>query len=129
MVDDAPRTPQETGDDHLDQAVRRLLERNPGRARELDARARARLAQVLADPAGQSWMEAAGLMDSDSCGYPVTGGLADVRSDLAALPAARDEAVRRQVLDRLTREWADDYVLTGRARLDRPWTTYVPDRD
>lgn len=129
MADDAPRVPRETGDDHLDQAERHLLERNPGRARELDARARARLAQVLADPAGHLWMEAAGLMDSDSCGYPVTGGLADVRGDLAALPAARDESVRHQVLDRLTREWADDYVLTGRARLDRPWQTYVPESD
>ena len=26
---------------------------------------------------------------------------------------------------RLVQEWADDYVLTGRARLDRPWHSYV----
>ncbi len=70
-------------------------------------------------------MEAAGLLDSDSCGYPVAGGLADVRSDLAALHDALDPGIRGRVMERLQREWADDYVLTGRARLDRPWMTYV----
>ena len=108
----------------LEAAIAALLARRP-EVPGLDERARARLAQVVADPAGESWMDDAGLLEGDSCGYPVTGGYYDVKSDLAALPAANDPAVRDRVLARLTQEWADDYVLTGRARLDHPWTDYV----
>jgi hypothetical protein len=112
-------------DDPLAAAIEALAGRHPEAAGRLDGRARARLAEVLADPDGESWMEPAGLLDGDSCGYPVAGGLHDVRGDLAALPAASDPAVQERVLARLRQEWADDYVLTGRARLDRPWRTYV----
>lgn len=112
-------------DDSLARATAELLARHPEVVGGLDDRSRARLAQVVADPVGESWMAAAGLTDVDSCGYPVTGGLYDVRSDLAALPSAADQGVRDSVMQRLTHEWADDYVLTGRARLDRPWPSYV----
>lgn len=109
----------------LDTAASALLARHPEATGGLDARSRARLAEVLADPSGESWMDPAGLLDGDSCGYPVTGGFYDVKSDLGSLPAASDPAVRDRVLARLVQEWADDYVLTGRARLDRPWQSYV----
>ena len=110
----------------LDAAMAALAARHPEVDSGLDDRARARLAAVLADPAGESWMDGAGLLDGDSCGYPVTGGLYDVKSDLGALPAvAADPGVRDRVMARLTQEWSDDYVLTGRARLDRPWQSYV----
>ena len=66
-------------------------------------------------------MDPAGLLDGDSCGYPVTGGYYDVKSDLGSLPRRERPAVRDRVMARLVQEWADDYVLTGRARLDRPW--------
>ena len=112
-------------DQSLDAAVAALLARHPEVAGGIDDRARARLAEVLADPAGESWMDPAGLLDGDSCGYPVTGGYYDVKSDLGSLPAASDPAVRAAVMARLVQEWADDYVLTGRARLDRPWQSYV----
>ena len=112
-------------DPALQAAAAALLARHPELTGGLDQRARARLAEVVADPADESWMAAAGLMDGDSCGYPVTGGFYDVKSDLSALPAASDPAVRERVLTRLTEEWADDYVLTGSARLDRPWASYV----
>lgn len=112
-------------DEVLEAAASALLARHPEVTGGLDERSRARLAEVLADPAGESWMDPAGLMDGDSCGYPVTGGFHDVKSDLASLPAASDPAVRAQVMDRLVQEWSDDYVLSGRARLDRPWQTYV----
>lgn len=112
--------------DTLDAAAAALVARHPEGGAALDDRARARLAAVLADPAGESWMDPAGLLDGDSCGYPVTGGLYDVKSDLGALPAAAgDPNVREQVLARLIQEWSDDYVLTGRARLNRPWQSYV----
>jgi hypothetical protein len=111
-------------DDSLDSAVAALLARHP-EVSGLDDRARSRLTEVLADPEGESWMDPAGLLDGDSCGYPVTGGLYDVKSDLGSLPAASDPAVRAQVMSRLVTEWSDDYVLTGRARLDRPWQSYV----
>jgi len=111
----------------LDAALSALLVRHPEVTGGLDDRARARLAEVLADPAGESWMDPAGLLDGDSCGYPVTGGFYDVKSDLASLSAASDPAVRDRVLASLVQEWADDYVLTGRARLDRPWQSYVGD--
>jgi hypothetical protein len=113
-------------DESLDRVAAELLARHPEVAGDLDERARARLAEVLADPAGESWMDPAGLLDGDSCGYPVTGGFYDVKSDLGSLPAASDPAVRDQVMARLVQEWSDDYVLTGRARLDRPWQSYVP---
>lgn len=112
-------------DESFEAAVSALLGRHPEVTGGLDERARARLAEVLADPAGESWMDPAGLMDGDSCGYPVTGGFYDVKGDLASLPAASDPAVREHVMARLVQEWSDDYVLTGRARLDRPWLTYV----
>lgn len=112
-------------DESLEAAVSALLARHPELTGGLDERSRTRLAEVLADPAGESWMDPAGLLDGDSCGYPVTGGFYDVKSDLASLPAASDPAVREQVMDRLVQEWSDDYVLGGRARLDRPWQTYV----
>lgn len=108
----------------LESASDALLARRPG-APALDDRARARLAEVLADPSGESWMEPAGLLDGDSCGYPVEGGYYDVKSDLGAGPATADPAVRDAVLARLRQDWADDYVLTGRARLDRSWQGYV----
>jgi hypothetical protein len=112
-------------DQSLEPAVSALLTRHPEVTGELDERARARLAEVLADPTGESWMDPAGLLDGDSCGYPVTGGFYDVKSDLGSLPAASDAGVRDAVMSRLVQEWADDYVLTGRARLDRPWQSYV----
>jgi hypothetical protein len=111
----------------LDAATSALLARHPEVVDGLDDRARARLVEVLADPTGESWMDPAGLLDGDSCGYPVTGGFYDVKSDLGSLPAASDAAVRDRVMARLVQEWADDYVLTGRARLDRPWQSYVDD--
>ena len=112
-------------DEYFDRAASELLARHPDVTGGLDARALSRLAEVLADPTGESWMDPAGLLDGDSCGYPVTGGFHDVRSDLGSLPAASDPDVREQVMARLVQEWADDYVLTGRARLDRPWQSYV----
>ena len=112
-------------DESLDTAASALLARHPEVTGGLDERARARLAEVLADPAGASWMDPAGLLDGDSCGYPVTGGFYDVKSDLGSLPSAGDPAVRDRVMARLVQEWSDDYVLTGRARLDRPWQSYV----
>ncbi len=112
-------------DDSLSAAASALLARHPEVTGGLDDRALSRLSEVLADPAGESWMDPAGLLDGDSCGYPVTGGFYDVKSDLGSLPAASDPAVREQVMTRLRAEWSDDYVLTGRARLDRPWQSYV----
>jgi hypothetical protein len=112
-------------DPSLDRAIEALIARHPDAAGRVDQRARARLAEVLADPDGQSWMEPAGLLDGDSCGYPVEGGYYDVSAELAVLPAASDPSVRDRVLARLRQQWADDYVLTGRARLDRPWRSYV----
>jgi len=112
-------------DESLDAAVAALLARHPEVTGVIDDRARARLAEVLADPSGESWMDPAGLLDGDSCGYPVTGGFYDVKSDLGSLPAASAPEVREAVMARLVKEWADDYVLTGRARLDRPWQSYV----
>jgi hypothetical protein len=113
-------------DDSLADALAALLQRHPEVPGTLDDRARARLAEVLADPDGQGWMENAGLLDGDSCGYPVTGGYYDVKSDLAA--ATADPAAQDRVLADLRRDWADDYVLTGRARLDRSWREHVGDR-
>ena len=55
----------------LDAAASALLARHPEATGGLDDRARARLAEVLADPSGESWMDPAGLLDGDSCGYPV----------------------------------------------------------
>ncbi|MCU0301601.1 MAG: hypothetical protein MUF35_08370 [Candidatus Nanopelagicales bacterium] len=106
-------------DDALADAIVALRARHP-EADDLDARALARLGEVLADPSGTAWMESAGLLDGDSCGYPVEGGFYDVKSDLAAA-GELDETARSGVLDRVRQAWADDYVLTGRARLDRPW--------
>jgi hypothetical protein len=108
----------------LEAAVDALRARRPDMP-ALDQRARSRLAEVLDDPSGQSWMEPAGLLDGDSCGYPVEGGYYDVRSDLGANPATADPEVREAVLAQLVQEWADDYVLTGRARLDRSWLTHL----
>jgi hypothetical protein len=71
-------------DESLDAAASELLARHPEVAGALDVRALARLAEVVADPAGESWMDPAGLLDGDSCGYPVTGGYYDVKSDLAS---------------------------------------------
>lgn len=112
-------------EESLESSASALLARHPDMTGGLDDRALSRLADVLADPAGGSWMDPAGLLDGDSCGYPVAGGFYDVKGDLGSLPAASDPDVRDQVMDRLVREWADDYVLTGRARLDRPWQSYV----
>lgn len=103
-------------------ATAALGARNPGSA-PLDERARARLAEVLADPAGTTWMESAGLLDGDSCGYPVTGGYYDTKDELAV--ATADPQVQEQALAGLVQAWADDYVLTGRARLDRPCREYL----
>ena len=105
-------------DPTLDRAAADLLARHPEAAGPLAGPARDRLTQVLGDPAGQVWMDRAGLLDTDSCGYPVEGGLPDVRSDLAA---AVDPATAERVLGRLQQLWVDDYVLTGRARRDRRW--------
>ena len=108
----------------LDAALDALLVRRPGSS--LEDRARARLAEVLADPSGQHWMESAGLLDGDSCGYPVEGGYYDTKSELAAAPGI-DEAAQAAVLARLVQEWADDYVLTGQSRLDRSWRQALGD--
>ena len=113
-------------DDSLADALAAFLDRHPEVPGALDDRARSRLAEVVADPDGQAWMEHAGLLDGDSCGYPVTGGYYDVKSDLAA--ATADSAVAEQVLAGMRQEWADDYVLTGRARLDRSWREHLGDR-
>ncbi|MGB8022620.1 MAG: hypothetical protein WCF04_15440 [Candidatus Nanopelagicales bacterium] len=108
------------------EALAALARRRPEAADGLDARAVARLKTVVSDPGGQTWMEAAGLLGSDSCGYPVAGGYQDVRGDLGALPiVAQRPEVGDRVMERLIQEWADDYVLTGEARLDRPWRSYV----
>lgn len=112
-------------DDPLAQALAGLAARHP-EVGPLDERARGRLAEVLADPDGEVWMERAGLLDGDSCGYPVTGGYYDVKSDLGA--ATTDPAAQDRVLAALRQDWADDYVLTGRARLDRPWREHLPGR-
>lgn len=106
----------------LDHALEALLQRRPDAT--LDARARSRLAEVLADPEGETWMESAGLLDGDSCGYPVEGGYWDVKGDLDAAPDL-DEATRARVLSALVQEWADDYVAGGRANLDRKWRSYL----
>ncbi len=89
---------------------------------ELDPLARKRLAQVAADPNGEAWLEAAGLLATDSCGYPVEGGYYDVKSELAAA-AEPDRAA--QALQRLLRQWAEDYVTSGSARLDRAWREFL----
>lgn len=108
------------------EALAALARRRPEAAAGLDARALARLKAVVADPGGRAWMEPAGLLGSDSCGYPVAGGYQDVLGDLGALPiVAQRPEVGERVMERLVQEWADDYVLTGEARLDRPWRSYV----
>lgn len=113
-------------DSSMDQHVAGLVARRPEAGAGLDARAMARLAEVVADPGGAGWMEVAGLLATDSCGYPVAGGPADVRGDIRALPeAAEDPELVDRVMGRLVQEWADDYVLTGRARLDRPWRDHL----
>lgn len=122
-LDEAQATDQRSA---LEAALTALVQRRPEAAGGLDARAVARLWAVTADPEGQTWMDAAGLLGTDSCGYPVAGGYQDVRGDLGALPiVAQHPEVRDQVMARLVQEWADDYVLTGDARLDRPWRSYV----
>lgn len=108
----------------LESALAALLARRPGSA--VDDRARTRLSEVLADPDGQAWMESAGLLDGDSCGYPVEGGYYDTKSELAAAPGT-DETTRADALRHLAQAWADDYVLTGRARLDRSWREALVD--
>ena len=110
--------------DALETALADLLDRRPGSA--IDDRARARLTEVLADPDGQAWMESAGLLDGDSCGYPVEGGYYDTKSELAAAPGSSEQA-RAGALAGLVQAWADDYVLTGRARLDRSWREALVD--
>ncbi|MGV1004644.1 MAG: hypothetical protein ACOYEV_07725 [Candidatus Nanopelagicales bacterium] len=84
---------------------------------DLDERARTRLAQVAADPAGESWMASAGLLATDSCGYPVAGGYYDIKNDLAV--SKKDPAEVAEILEALRTAWAADFVTTGRARLDR----------
>ncbi len=112
--------------EEIDDLVAELMRRRPDIPATLDARARARLAQVADDPQGQGWMEAAGLLATDSCGYPVEGGYYDTRSEIGARPeAAADPDLVDTVMARLIRDWADDYVLTGRARLDRPAGDYL----
>lgn len=109
----------------IEQARAAFLERHPELS-GLDERAEARLREVVVDPGG-GWMDSAGLLDGDSCGYPVEGGYYDVKGELESMSS--DEAQRKGVLDRLLADWADDYVLGGRARLDRPWRQYVEGRD
>ena len=109
-------------DPTLDRAATDLLARHPEAPAPLAGLALDRLAQVVGDPTGQVWMDRAGLLDTDSCGYPVEGGLPDVRSDLAT---AVDPATAERVLGRLQQLWVDDYVLTGRARRDRRWQDLV----
>lgn len=91
-----------------------------------DALMLTRIAIVALDPSGAAWQEAAGLLDTDSCGYPVAGGLNDVRSDLAASPlAAGNPQASDAVLARLRAEWLADYLATGSADLARPWQQYL----
>ncbi len=79
-----------------------------------------------ANPADAPWLDAAGLRDADSCGYPVAGGYMDVRGDLAVMPAVVADPSRIDaVMGRLLQQWADDYVLTGSARLDHPWRQWA----
>ena len=110
------------GSGSLASAATAVAERNPGHG-PLDERALARLAEVVADPNGTSWMEGAGLLDGDSCGYPMAGGYYDSKDEIAA--GSRDPAVQERVLASLVAAWADDFVLTGRARLDRSWRDYL----
>lgn len=85
-----------------------------------------RIATVALDPSGAAWQEAAGLLDTDSCGYPVAGGLNDVRSDLAAHPlASANPQLSEAVLARLREQWLADYLQTGSADLARPWQEYL----
>jgi hypothetical protein len=112
-------------DDELTAAATALRARRAEAPDPLDARCTARLAAVVADPTGDAWLREAGLLDVDMCGYPVTGSLHDVRSEVASAPGL-DSSGREQILARLRQDWADDYVLTGRARLDRRWQAYVP---
>lgn len=116
----------EQSTDPLQELETALLARRPEAGGRLDARAIARLAEVSADPDGRAWMEAAGLMAADSCGYPVAGGYFDTRSDVSADPrAVAHPEIVDAVMAGLVQQWADDYVLTGRARLDRPWQPLV----
>lgn len=129
----------------LDAAVRRVCAESggaldPARAHaaavaELDAYGRrhpdspaldrfqlTRLATYAADPMGEGWQEQAGLLGTDSCGYPVAGGMFDVRSDMAASPlAVGHPGATELALAALRVSWADDYIQTGSARLDRGW--------
>jgi hypothetical protein len=101
--------------------------RHPGSA-PLDPPALGRLANYALDPRGQGWADAAGLLSSDSCGYPVAGGLYDVQGDVAASPLARaNPGAAEAVMDQLRAEWADDYITTGSANLERSWQEYLRD--
>ncbi len=112
--------------EELDEFVAALMHRRSDAPLVLDHRARQRLAEVVDDPEGHGWMESAGLMATDSCGYPVEGGFYDRRDQLGSLPeAAADPGFVDAVMARIIRDWADDYVLTGQARLDRPWHDYL----
>ncbi|MEI6623052.1 MAG: hypothetical protein WCP28_14205 [Actinomycetes bacterium] len=65
------------------------------------------------------WMKQAGLL-VNADGSLAVGGFWDITEQLGA----EDPEVERAVMDRLKREWADDYILTGSGKTDRQWKTY-----
>lgn len=88
----------------------------------LDEAALVRLAHLARG--GNDWMDRAGLLTTDSCGYPEAGGFYDTSSDLLAAVGG-DAARRDEALGRITRDWARDYVTAGRARRDRGIREYL----
>lgn len=89
---------------------------------ELDDAALVRLAHVA--KGGNDWMDRAGLLTTDSCGYPEAGGYYETSSDLLAALGG-DAALRDQALETATRDWALDYITNGQARRDRGIAPYV----
>lgn len=107
-------------------ALEDFLDRTGRSAESLDDLMLGRLALVALDPGGDAWMDRAGLLGSDSCGYPVEGGYYDVSSDLGSHPlVVSTPDLKDRVLARLQQEWADGYVLTGSASSELPWRDYV----
>lgn len=98
-------------------------------ATELDNFQVLRLAIHALDGEGQYWMDQAGLLATDSCGYPVSGGFYDVNSDLSATPVvAAQPAVGELVRQQLLAQWADSYIATGSSDLGLPWRDYLADQ-
>jgi hypothetical protein len=92
----------------------------------LDPRQLHRLVLWALDPDGMTWMAQAGLLATDSCGYPVAGGYYEVSADLAAEPVAvaHPDAVA-PVMGRAAANWGISFVRTGAADLELPWREYL----